>query len=1391
MEKLANSSSSRPPRRAANEGAAPLLGGRYRIESRLGKGGAGSVYRVFDTSTDRWLALKRLVSGASKRLSALFELEYYTLSSVRHPNIVEVYDYGADAEGPYYTMELLGGVDLSELAPLPWQEACKYASEAASALGVLHARRLIHRDVSPRNLRRTPQGNVKLFDFGALTAFGIPGDLVGTPPFVAPEALNRQALDQRVDLYALGALLYQLLTGTHAYPARNLRALPELWARPWESPSRRVQALARADLPPVPAELDALIESLLSQNAAARPRSTADLLDRMSAVAGTAREQETAPRQAGLQRGAFVGRKRERRHFRRLHQQTLAGRGGIYLIESRAGEGRSRLLEELALDASISGAMALRTQVRAGSEARDVAQNLALELLDALPEVARQAAQPHAPLLATLSPKIAERLNCTQTAELPTVPGEARALIQEALCGWFVEVGKRAPLVLIVDDLDQADEASQAWLASLGALAPNARLLLVASLRADAPREASAALRLLRQAAKRVTLRAFSSEETFELLRSMFGSVEHLARLADRVHRVALGNPAHMIEQLEHCVRKGLIAFVEGAWVLPQEIPDEQLVRTRGEAIMARLERLSPEARAVGRLLSLRRGAIPLELCVAVTRSEQQLDKSRALFAALEELVREGVLIGEGRGYRFLDEACRALLMSELPASEQAACHARLGRVLLAAPELDAVEELEACVHLLQAGERGDAERRIADVARRLTITEPDNAGPSIPALEQALALYRQRGRKDHELLPLLAVLARCGYYVDRRYVARYADEALRLFARTLRFDIARRLRPLLGKKLSLYAALFVAGVGFARRRRNPCVHSLRDTIVSFFGYVVALSGVHTVCVDPERASAVAQLLEPWTGLGKKHTATFMYEFAMNLAATVRDRLGDAHERWRRMLATLEDPAQIPWLPEELRVRYLGGALYALGVLECWRDGEGALRNAERLDQTGMKLYEMSADQLRTAYYANQGNLELYEKYRERAELHAIRRGTAWQVETWAPMASITPFLRIYDAMGMKQGLEQIQRLSRTTPSLALGATRARGAYQLLRRRYKEALPALEEALAEQPLAVVGWTRSMGALARCYNALGEHERARDLAARTLAQLTPGDLEFPAMTLSVQIEQALAEAGLGQLARARELLERLLEKHAPGRGPLTLGALHEACARVAVLASDEQRSREHFAQMDAYFRGSGIPSLVARCETFGRELRQLFRTDDPALRAQGDLVLPMISSHMTHDGITLIERALSDLALPREERCAKVLALLAEHTGLTHAGLWLLQAGQSVRAAKTAELPPALDAWVNERLLASQGDNVTHTDFGGPDDTDPNQLVLAEQSYRLFEITHVSDGLEHVLGAVVFAEQVGRRAFLSVELLNAVAGKLTSPTTARLSDLADV
>src|SRR5215471_575312 len=124
--------------------------GRYRIESMLGTGGSGHVSKAFDQFTGRTVALKRLAMEKlptrrdRERAQALLEREYYVLAQLAHPKIIEVYDYGVDDEGPYYTMQWLKGTSLRKETPLPVARACALLCDVASSLAILHSRRLVH-----------------------------------------------------------------------------------------------------------------------------------------------------------------------------------------------------------------------------------------------------------------------------------------------------------------------------------------------------------------------------------------------------------------------------------------------------------------------------------------------------------------------------------------------------------------------------------------------------------------------------------------------------------------------------------------------------------------------------------------------------------------------------------------------------------------------------------------------------------------------------------------------------------------------------------------------------------------------------------------------------------------------------------------------------------------------------------------------------------------------------------------------------------------------------------------------------------------------------------------------------------------------------------------------
>ena len=278
--------------------------GRYVLMGELGSGGMGAVYRAEDRTQKRIVAFKQLrsVSAGPKRrmFEALFEREYHTLVRLKHPRIIEVYDYGLTEQGPYYTMELLDGKDLQQLAPLPFRAACQHLRDVASSLALLHAHRFVHRDVSARNVRLTADGRAKLIDFGALATFGTAAEVVGTPPCMPPEVLRRLPLDQRVDLYALGAIGYWALTGRYPYTALFVHDLPSAWQRTPPLPSQLVAS--------VPPALDALIMSLLSLDPMGRPPSAAAVIDQLTSIADLEPEAHEQAAESYLSSGKLVGR---------------------------------------------------------------------------------------------------------------------------------------------------------------------------------------------------------------------------------------------------------------------------------------------------------------------------------------------------------------------------------------------------------------------------------------------------------------------------------------------------------------------------------------------------------------------------------------------------------------------------------------------------------------------------------------------------------------------------------------------------------------------------------------------------------------------------------------------------------------------------------------------------------------------------------------------------------------------------------------------------------------------------------------------------------------------------------------------------------------------------
>jgi tetratricopeptide (TPR) repeat protein len=1355
-----------------------LIAGRYRIEAALGRGGAAQVLRVTDVSRDAQLALKRLAWNAKPRLVAQFELEYQTLASLKHPRIVEVFEYGRDPEGAFYTMELLAGEDLRDRAPIPWRETCRYLRDAAEALGLLHARRLVHRDVSPRNLWRSTSGRVKLIDFGALSPFGPVDHLMGTSPFIPPEAFYGQDLDQRADLYGLGALAYYLLTGLHAYPAHDPRELPELWKLQPVPPSHAVAELARDDLDAIPAELDALVAALLSQNVLARPGSSAEVIDRLDVLLGVTPGGQNELAEIHLSNGAFVGRARESRRLRRMLRLASKGRGQSCVIESEPGLGRSRMLRELELWARVTDVTVVHVDAAGCSGVYGVASALGLKLLDALPEPARAAAAPHAALLAHVSPALRERLAATpmrvRDADL-----ELSVRVQGALRDWLLAVAESHPLVVLVDGLELADAGSAACLLGLALELKRKRLLLASTLVSTRNRVGTPAERELCKASHRVPLPPLESDAILELLRSVFGSAEHLGRLALRLQQTVRGNPGHMLELCEQLVRQNVIGFTAGTWVLPHELPDSHLTSSREGALLRRLSLLNESARELGRVLSVHPGVISLDLCRALAKSV-----SADLFVQLGALLDLEILVQGLEGVRFSHEHFRVTLRAELDPERRRRVRRVLGEYLLSLPELSTLERLRAGVHLLDGGDA-----RGADVAAQaslyLTMSEGGKISSALADLEEALALFRAQGRPNQELLALLAPLSLAGFQTHRRYGVQYGDLAVSALEEVLGLALAKKLSPRVGGKLALVAGLGFAAVRFRGWRKNARVPSYRQAIYLLFNCVATLTASSAQCLDFVAARRYAEVLAPFSAFGSRHIAGFMHEYCRALADAASDRPGTTYERWQQILARLESSERIRGVSKKLRARYRDGALVASGALEAQRDGQRALASAERLDSSGFYVYKLSAEQTRGLYYAHQGNFRLFERYRQRAEHHAVQQGTSWQVETWASCALTAVYMRMHDAMGMKQAAEQLQRLTQEIPALEPHARRARGTYLLMREKYAEALPWLEECLREEPRVVAGWGRMHGVLARAQNRMGNHEAARGTCLRALGQMDPEDLEYAAFSLIIGTELLIAEAGLGKVEDARRGLAKMIERHGERQGPLTMGELHEAGLEIALLVGDDTGARQHFEQMERWYLSTGSPSLAQRCEALSKKVHA---PDWSAARARGDVTS---SEFSTQGSLSLnrrmhtVDRMLAGGSMSLADRAQKALQILVDRCGTPQGHLYLFDVSNSLRlfASLDAEpIDPEVERRLRERVVADPDDDVTQLIEVGGGDAEHELFEHAGRYYRVLVLTAARGEGQKVVGAALLAASDGYPGACPFEISRSVGHHLRRALT---------
>lgn len=519
-----------------SKSSAYLVNSRYQLLSKLGEGGFGAVYRAKDRLTHQIVALKKLrpfsaaQSNHYQRRYIHLIREFRVLSSLHHPYIVEVLDFGFDVDDrPYFTMQLVSDAQPITTAARTLNEEHKaqLLLDVLHALHYIHRNGIMHRDLKPNNILVDTQQRVKLLDFGLIAMMEQPIDphFAGTWAYMAPEIMVGHAHTPQADLYALGVIAYELCTGRLPHGTTSLAAL--IQAKFEQTPD--LQAL-----PPY-AGIRAFIARLLQPQPKDRYGSAFDAIQALHDALGRPYVDVAPLRESLLQAPRFIGRESEQQQMNHALDAAFKSQGSAWLLSGESGIGKSRLMSELRDMALVRGATVFTWQYYEHA-AQSMWVALTRRLLLLTPVTDEELA-----LVRGWIPDVEQLTDRRIQSGQPNVHAENLQSCFEALIFELVR-RQQQPLALLIDDLHRSHESLN-LLKHLCAAAPQMPLLIVGAYRSDEAPEFHTQIPDM----TRLTLQPFSPNETQRLIEAMVGSHETFW-FVPFLTRQAEGNPFYLVE---------------------------------------------------------------------------------------------------------------------------------------------------------------------------------------------------------------------------------------------------------------------------------------------------------------------------------------------------------------------------------------------------------------------------------------------------------------------------------------------------------------------------------------------------------------------------------------------------------------------------------------------------------------------------------------------------------------------------------------------------------------------------------------------------------------------------------------------------------------------------
>ncbi|MDB5098160.1 MAG: hypothetical protein JWM80_2581 [Cyanobacteria bacterium RYN_339] len=636
------------------------IASRYNVIKTLGEGGMGLVSLVEDTTNGQKVALKVLSAklGATEETILQFKQEFRIMTQLQHPNCCAVYDFGLLPEGaPYFTMEVVPGHGLDEILPLDGEKFKSVFSQLLLALGYVHQQGFVHCDIKDENARVTPEGVVKLMDFGLMERAGRAGGAIkGTLGYMAPEMAKGGRLDQRADLYSVGCLGYQMLTGQLPFPSQNPVEIIKAHINDNPTPVSKLNA----DIDPL---YEKIITKLMQKEPLARYQSAFDVLEDLGI--------EVAEGMGGnLLSAPFVGREQELGTLvERLGDIAKGKPGAAILISGPAGAGKSRLAEEFRFQVQMEN---LPFVVGSSYEQGTAPYGPFVEglrgLLPALKASVPDEMAKYAPILVKLLPE----LQCEPAPDLDP-PSKEKMRLQVTITEVFAALSKKKGITVVLDDWQWADPLSSELLTYILRNTKDSAILFVLNHR-NAPEGEPSWLSATTQA----PLPALTPTEIQGMISSMLGTDVIGEAFLGKIVEFAEGNPFFVEGLLEHLVRNKTLVKTKGKWNSDIVLTPDQMPSNLQGLLLEKLEALSEDAMTLARIGAVLGRDFGLDVLNKVAGLSE--DK---LFDALGSLGEQAIFTqNENKTYRFAQGQLQEVLYANIEAGEKTRLHTAVAEAL-------------------------------------------------------------------------------------------------------------------------------------------------------------------------------------------------------------------------------------------------------------------------------------------------------------------------------------------------------------------------------------------------------------------------------------------------------------------------------------------------------------------------------------------------------------------------------------------------------------------------------------------------------------------------------------------------------------------------------------